>query len=68
MKYSFKLVMVQDITNDCSEDADSIYENYVFQFGAMKDNYSRTKMDGKKSESKEFMWNQIKNNASFKAK
>lgn len=63
MKFTFKLVMVQDITWSGTDGDDVCEENVVFQYGAMHIEYWRQKKDGTAGDKTEAKWSRTLNKA-----
>ncbi len=69
MKFSFLLVMVQDISWSGSDGDDVCEEQVIFQYGAIKIEYFKQAKDGKMSKADgakgEAKWSRVRNQANY---
>ena len=65
MKFTFALVMVQDISWSGSDGDDICEETVIFQYGAIKIQYYPQDKQGKMGDPVQAIWSRVKNNASL---
>lgn len=65
LKFSFKLLMVQDISWSGSDGDDICEETVIYQYGAMKVEYSTQGKDGKMTKHSDASWSRTKNKADY---
>jgi type VI secretion system secreted protein Hcp len=65
LRFTFKLVMVQDISWSGSDGDDICEETVIFQYGAMQVDYRPQNVDGSHGEKVSVQWSRVKNEPSL---